>query len=169
MEGIGKLLNSIQVFYVVNLANTVRFPACNLPLVPPRMVKSPWLEQGSAFCLSPTPPISSVRHGCSLPLLELRLADSTINGFPPPSLAVPFSDVFCWCLCISLTLNLGDPRAQPWASSLFTCKCSRGDLSQAHANCYSLQTGFPASTLVPSSDTAAKASLLRYESEHVIL
>lgn len=83
--------------------------------------------------------------------VEIWLLEAMLNGFPPTSWAAAFSAVLCWFPCLSLRLNPGGPPGAQ-VLGLFRClsaKAHPGDLSQARGNCYSLQTGFPASTLGP--------------------
>lgn len=77
------------------------------------------------------------------PLLKIWLPEPMLNGFLLTSLAIPL----LWALLVSLNLFDSTPRLSLGPLSLFICTHSPGDLNQSYGNCYSLQTGFPASTI----------------------
>lgn len=104
--------------------------------------------QGSSFGLRQAQSISRIWCRSSLPLLKIWLPESMLHGVSPPSSMVPFSGVLYREPRISLTLHLGKPQGAVLGLFLFIGKHCPGDLRQAPGNCYSVQTGFPASTLV---------------------
>lgn len=99
-------------------------------------------------------------------LLEIQLPEFMLNAFLPTSLASPLS----WAWFVSL--NFLDSKPQGSVLGLFPCLSE----STPWMISTSLMVIAAASKLVflplhlsPYSDTAAKASLLKYESDYVIL